>query len=233
MPVDFIAEYGPTVFVVLALTGLGSVIWKVYIGIKNQANDKEKARQDDVIKKKKEDEEKAVQIKKEIESRAVELSKETLRTAAEVKREVEDKADRIKAEIAETAKILKEHTDDVAAEIKINFDKMNIELKGEIKSVHDQLMKVLEDLRVKQDMTNGSVKLIREEIAQVNNDVEDLWDIQEDNEKKLAATEDHRALGQETQSVSRRRRRRKAKRKQKQQSISDHSKEDHERKENY
>lgn len=174
--VDFLAEWGNIITFLIGLAALGGFIWRAIQWMNQQQNIKEATRL-------KIEEEKAKVIKQEIEERARDLKRDQADTAEDVKRDVEAKAAVIKEEIAATARVLKEHT-----------ERMNEQVRLAIKEVDEKVMRMLSDLSKRADMTNGNVKMIRSEIADVQDDVQSLWELVENTGASLSSTRGHRTL---------------------------------------
>jgi len=155
----FFSDYGIVIAFFVGLTGLGTFIWNSIKGYNKRQDEKEAER----IKK---EEAKDAKIKKEIEERAVVIKTDAEKTAVEVKKELERTATNIKEDVDNTAKLLKQHN-------QLLID--NVLQK--IKEVDDKVMRMLNDLSTRADLTNGAVKSIRLEILQVNDDVNALWDM--------------------------------------------------------
>lgn len=181
------------VTVILGLVGLGTFIWNTIKGYNKRQDEKERARKEDELKKEQ-------IIKKDLELRGEQIRKDAIDTAADVKREVEGRAVVIKSEIEQTARNLREHN-----------TAMNEMLKIAIQEVDEKVMKMLQDLSKRADMTNGNVGKIRNEVQDVKEDVQDLWDRLEDADKVLGINEksaNQLARRKREQEFNRRRKRR-------------------------
>jgi hypothetical protein len=159
---DFFTDYGTIVAFFIGLGGLGTFIWNMVKGYNKRQDEKE-------IDRQKAEDAKAVVLKKDIEDRANRIKADAEDQAEGVKKEVEGRAVLIKAEIATTAELLKHHN-------QLLID--NVLVK--IREVDEKVMKMLSDLTTRADMTNGNVKNIRSEIADVQDDVQSLWNFLED-----------------------------------------------------
>ena len=181
------------VTVILGLVGLGTFVWNTIKGYNKRQDEKERARKEDEAKKEE-------IIKRDLELRGEQIRKDAIDTAADVKREVEGRAVVIKSEIEQTARNLREHN-----------TAMNEMLKIAIQEVDEKVMKMLQDLSKRADMTNGNVGKIRNEVQDVKEDVQDLWDRLEDADKVLGINEksaNQMARRKREQEFNRRRKRR-------------------------
>lgn len=193
---SFFADWGVIVAFFIGLGGLGTFIWNVVKGYNKRQDEKERARQASEAAKE------AI-IKKDLEVRGEQIRRDAIEQAADVKKEVENRATVIKAEIELTARNLREHN--VA---------MHDLLKAAIREVDDKVMKMLRDLSERADLTNGNVGLIRNEVQDVKEDVQDLWDRLEDTDSVLGVASkspDQQARKKREQEFNRRRKRREIK----------------------
>jgi hypothetical protein len=181
------------VTVILGLVGLGTFVWNTIKGYNKRQDEKEKARKED-------EQRKEAIIKKDLELRGEQIKKDAIDTAADVKREVEGRATVIKSEIEATARNLREHN-----------TVMNEMLKIAIQEVDEKVMKMLQDLSARADMTNGNVGKIRNEVQDVKEDVQDLWDRLEEADAVLGIDKkspNQQARRKREQEFNRRRKRR-------------------------
>lgn len=160
---DFISEYGNILFFIIGLAGLAGFIWRAFQWLNQQQQIKEDKRL--AI-----EEEKAKIVKDDIDKRAIKLKEDTEEVADDVKKEVEMRAEVIKREIEGTARNLRDYTEQVSKE-----------LIKKLSDVDEKFARLIEDLSKRADMTNGNVKMIRNEIADVQDDVQSLWEVIEDN----------------------------------------------------
>jgi hypothetical protein len=159
---DFFADYGVIVAFFIGLAGLGTFIWNIIKGYSKRQDEKEKEQQI-------EEDKKAAIIKKDIEDRAERIRCDAELNANNIKKEVEGRAILVKEEISITASNLRQHN-------QILIDNV----LQRIKEVDEKVMKMLSDLTTRADMTNGNVRNIRSEIADVQDDVQSLWNFLED-----------------------------------------------------
>lgn len=184
MSADILAEYSSTVAFIVTSAGLAALIWKGISWLNTQQNRKA----DERIKI---EDEKAKVVKADIDSRAKDLKRDQEETASDVKRDVEAKAAIIKEEIAATARVLQKQT-----------EIMNTDLKNAIREVDEKVMRMLADLSKRADMTNGNVRMIRTEIADVQQDVQSLWELVEDTDETAVTHRKDRTM---SAAVNRRR----------------------------
>jgi len=147
-----------------------------------------------------------------MEKRAEALRRDTENLATNIKTTAEDKAAIIKTEISSMAKQNALLIDNVLEKIK---------------DVDTKVMRMLNDLSTRADLTNGAVKSIRLEIAQTNEDVNSLFDLieQRDGDDK---NEDYA-----TSRTRRRKRLQELRRRKKRQSIEEDSLSEHSKKQQY
>ena len=159
---DFFSDYGVIVAFFIGLAGLGTFVWNIIKGYSKRQDEKEAERL-------KIEEAKALVIKKDIEDRAEKIRHDAENNAENIKKEVEGRAILVKEEISITATNLRQHN-------QILIDNV----LARIKEVDEKVMKMLSDLTTRADMTNGNVRNIRSEIADVQDDVQSLWNFLED-----------------------------------------------------
>lgn len=190
---DPFAGLATPITVILGLAGLGGFIWNMIKGYNK--------RQTEIANDRKiEDEKKEAIIKKDLEIRGEQIRKDAIEQAAGVKKEVESTARTIKSDLETTASNLREHN-----------SAMNDLLKTAIREVDDKVMKMLKDLSDRANLTNGNVGLIRNEVQDVKEDVQDLWDRLDDTDNVLGVeskTPDQKARRKREQDFNRRRKRR-------------------------
>jgi hypothetical protein len=168
---DIFGQWGIIIAFFIGLTGLGTFVWNMVKGYKKRQDEREEMLM-------KAEEAKAAVIKKDIEMRAAEIKHDAEQTARDVKEAVEQRAQVIKMEIEATARTLREHN-----------QLMNTQVSKQITDVDEKVMKMLGELSERADMTNGNVKLIRNEIQQVNEDIEDIWNLLEDTDETAVTHE--------------------------------------------
>jgi hypothetical protein len=208
---DLFGQWGIIIAFFIGLTGLGTFVWNMVKGYKKRQDEREALLM-------KAEEAKAAVIKKDIEMRADQIKRDADDTARDVKEAVEQRANVIKMEIEATSRTLREHNQLMISQV-----------SKQITDVDEKLMTMLNELSERADMTNGNVKLIREEIQQVNEDIEDIWNLLEDTDETAVTHDRSRDISnanrRATQQQMLRRRR-------KRESISDRSKEqEHQKKE--
>lgn len=181
---DVFGQWGIIIAFFIGLTGLGTFVWNMVKGYKKRQDEREENMA-------KIEEAKAAVIKKDIEIRAGEIKKDAEETAKGVKEAVENRASIIKLEIEATARSLREHN-----------QLMITEVLNKIRDVDDKVMKMLQDLSTRADLTNGNVKAIRTEIADVRGDVQDLWALVEDTDDTAVTRRKDRTM---SNAVARRR----------------------------
>lgn len=168
---DFFNDYGIIIAFFLGLGGLATFIWNIIKGYSKRQEEQDIARQ-------KIEDQKALVIKKDIDQRAEQLRHDAIEQASDVKTEVENRARIIKEEIELTAKNLREHN--IA---------MHDMLKVAIREVDEKVMKMLKDLSERAALTNGNVEKIRNEVQDVKEDLQDLWDRFDDTDTVIGTNE--------------------------------------------
>lgn len=108
---------------------------------------------------------KVAKAKQEAETTATELKGLTAHVAEQIKKEAEETAEDVKA-----------LTERIAAEMKETSEAVNKEIMGRIEQVDKRVMEMLSDLRRRADLTNGNVAVIRTEIADMNDDLQELYE---------------------------------------------------------
>jgi hypothetical protein len=171
---DVFGQWGIIIAFFIGLTGLGTFVWNMVKGYKKRQDERE------ALQIQTEDAKAAV-IKKDIEMRAADIKRDAENTAKDVKEAVENRAGVIKMEIEATARSLREHN-----------QLMITQVSKQISDVDQKVMTMLKELGERADMTNGNVKLIRDEIQQVNEDIEDIWNLLEDTDDTAVTREKSR-----------------------------------------
>jgi hypothetical protein len=173
---DLFGQWGIIIAFFIGLTGLGTFVWNMVKGYKKRQDEREALLM-------KTEEAKALVIKKDIETRADQIKRDAEDTARDVKEAVESRAGVIKLEIEATARTLRDHN-----------QLMITQVSKQISDVDEKVMTMLKELSERADMTNGNVKLIRDEIQQVNEDIEDIWNLLEDTDETAVTHERTRDL---------------------------------------
>ena len=127
---------------------------------------------------KKDMEAKDILVKADMERRAETLKHDTESLAQTIKTTAEDKAAIVKEEIAMTARLLKESHQTSIAQV---LDRIK-EVDLQIKEVDSKQMRMLGDLSKRADMTNGNVASIRQDTADLSQDIEELFTLMEEAE---------------------------------------------------
>lgn len=81
-----------------------------------------------------------------------------------------------KEEALQTANELKRLAGETAKEVRMYSDKINNEMMVKVTEVDRKVMEMLDDLKHRADLTNGNVQIIRTEIADLQEDLQDLYD---------------------------------------------------------
>lgn len=211
MAESFFADWGVILAFFIGLAGLGTFLWNIVKGYNKRQDEKEKRRQEEEARKE------AI-IKKDLEIRGEQIRSDAIATAANVKREVESTATIIKSELETTARNLREHN-----------TVMNDMLKVAIRDVDDKVMRMLKDLSERADLTNGNVGLIRNEVLDVKEDVQALWDRLDDTDNALGVDQkviDQQSRRKRQQEFNSRRKRREIKQTAEDQGLSNRRYED-------
>lgn len=115
-------------------------------------------------------EKKSLKEKEEAEQTARELKEVTERTTSEIKKITEDKA-----------REALDHTDHVNQEMKTYTDSKYTDMSTRITEIDKKVVLMREDLGRRADFTNGSVASIRTDIADLQEELEELQDRSDNN----------------------------------------------------
>jgi hypothetical protein len=146
-------------------------------------------------------------FEKKQDKKAEEVKNEAIITAAKVKANVEDMAKELADKLEERNRAHKEETIRNSAELKMTTTKMvsdlqlsvnssnsdlqnkNIEqsriILDNIKAVDIRLSEMITSLQLKSDMTNGNIKVIREDLLELQEDMDTVFDKVNKNETVL------------------------------------------------
>lgn len=148
--------------------------------------------------KRKEDERKIYETIK-----AKELKEDDERKARNLKDMTEKIAEEVKNRAEEVAKELEESTANILQKSKEYTEKTNRDIIARIEVIDTKVMSMLSDLRKRAELTNGNVATLRNDIADLQDQMEDLF---EDRGKSDSEVRDLQA--QRDQKRKRRQRRR-------------------------
>lgn len=110
-------------------------------------------------------EKKAERLKEEAEKTAKLVSEQALKTAADLKTLTEV--------IAKDTRI---YSDSMSKDARVYFDQKNNEMLIKIGDVDTKVREMLSDLRKRADLTNGNVSSIRTDIADLQEDIQMIFD---------------------------------------------------------
>jgi len=104
------------------------------------------------------------------------LSGQAEKKADRVRDTAEKTAADLKSTAERTAAELKKVTEDIALEAKKYSDEKYILMTEKISEVDNKVMEMLSDLRKRADLTNGNVSSIRTDIADLQEDIQMIFD---------------------------------------------------------
>jgi hypothetical protein len=146
-------------------------------------------------------------FEKKQDKKAEEVKNEAVVAAAKVKANVDDMAKDLAVKLEDRNKTHKEETARIASDLKISTEKMVADLQASvhasniimqnknieqshiildnIKSVDTRLSDMISTLQYKSDLTNGNIKVIREDLLELQEDMDMVFDKVNKNETAL------------------------------------------------